>query len=146
MSNCILDGHELKIFPSGGQLKPDWYVSYPGWSEKYGREQARSLSFHERAHLEAFKAVLDEEKIECSFRVTNAWEALMTEVETDRAFSAYDEAVKVEGKEYVEPLIVIRNAEEAEKATTIRGAVGAISIPAGQMYVFLPSFACELND
>ncbi|ORY24897.1 FAD dependent oxidoreductase-domain-containing protein [Naematelia encephala] len=133
---------------NGGQLKPDWYISYPKWSALYGRETALSLSNHERAHLRAFTELLAEEDIDCSFRAATAWEALMSDVEMARVTEAYESLRDIEGQEAVSRLTFIKDPEEAERVTRIKGAVGAMQIPAGQIwpYKFVHGLLTRLLD
>jgi len=121
-------------------LKPNWYISYSKWVKLYGRDIALSLTRHERAHLDAFSELLREESIDCSFHMSRAWDTLMSKVETDRAFGAYDEMIAAEGPEIVDQLYAIRDPVEAEKATRIKGAQGAINSPSGQMLAFMSRY------
>lgn len=72
--------------------------------------------------------------------MSRAWDTLMSKVETDRAFGAYDEMIAAEGPEIVDQLYAIRDPVEAEKATRIKGAQGAINSPSGQMLVSMARY------
>ncbi|KAK4689640.1 hypothetical protein P7C73_g463, partial [Tremellales sp. Uapishka_1] len=119
---------------NGGQLKPHFYIPYPKWSELYGRKVAMDLIRHECSHLQAFQNLVDEEKIDCSLRISRAWDTLMSDVEIKRSFDAYDELLANEGEEAVKEIQdIIRDPREAEERTRIRGAQAALTCPAGQM-------------
>jgi uncharacterized protein (DUF1697 family) len=102
------------------------------------------LSLHERSHLQAFTDLLALESIECSFQTKGSWEALMSTEEVERVAKSYEMMRDAEGEEGVRELRFVRDPEEAEKVTRIKGAQGAMRIPAGQMWVsiFLSPSVC----
>lgn len=123
---------------NGGQLKPHFYATYPSWSKQHGSTAALSLIHHEAAHLDAFSALLEKERIsdECSFVRTTSWDALMSQVEIERSMAGYDALMEAEGEEAVKDVQLLRGIEEAEKVTRIKGCLMAIGSPAGQIWPY----------
>lgn len=92
---------------------------------------------HEMAHLTAFKALTAEEGIaeEVCLKVDETFDAAMTEEAWLRLKGAYDSMKKDHGEdnEIVKVCRVIEDAKEAEDFTQMKGCLGAIVHPAGQM-------------
>lgn len=121
----------------GGQLRPHAYSRYPIWAERFGPKVAMDLIKHEMAHLTAFKELAAEEGIaeEVCLNVDETFDAAMTEEAWLRLKGAYDSMKKDHGEnnEVVKVCRVIEDAKEAEDFTQMKGSIGAVVHPAGQM-------------
>lgn len=89
------------------------------------------------AHLDAFKEALTEEGIaeEVCLKFGHTFDAAMTEEAWQRLKGAYDMFVKDYGKdgEVIRDCRLIEDPEEAEAFTQMKGCIGAVVHPAGQV-------------
>lgn len=125
---------------NGGQLRPHAYSRYSIWAERFGAETAMSLIEHEMAHLPAFEALLREESIsseEVSFKLGTTFDAAMTEDAFVRLRGALDAMKRDYGSdnEIVKACRVVEG-QAAEKDTQMKGCIGAIFHPAGQIWPY----------
>lgn len=94
---------------------------------------------HEMAHLDAFKELADEEDIakEVCLAFGETFDAAMTEEALARLFAAYKQMKLDRGID--DPVVrvcrKIDDPKEAEDFSQMKGALGAIVHPTGQMYV-----------
>lgn len=122
---------------NGGQLRPHAYSRYRSWSSRFGADGALALIKHEMAHLDAFKELLTEEGLaeEVSLKFGETFDAGMTEESWQSLKAEYDAFVKDFGKdgEVIRDCRAIENPAEAEEFTQMKGCLGAIVHPAGQV-------------
>lgn len=89
------------------------------------------------AHLEAFKELLTEEGLaeEVSLKFGETFDAGMTEESWRSLKSEYEAFVKDHGKdgEVIRECRLIEDPKEAEEFTQMKGCLGAVVHPAGQV-------------
>ncbi|KAH8667627.1 FAD dependent oxidoreductase-domain-containing protein [Tricladium varicosporioides] len=125
---------------NGGQLRPHAYSRYPIWSSRFGAAGALDLIKHEMAHLSAFKELLASEGIteKVCLRLGETFDAAMTEEAWTRLKGAY-EAMKSdwgEDGEVIRDCRLIEDPKEAEEFTQMKGCLGAVVHPAGQVWPY----------
>lgn len=136
-STAHLDLQEL--IKKGGQLRPHAYSRYITWKERFGAKGAIELIKHEMAHLPAFTELLSSASStgieeEVCFKLGETFDAAMSKEAWDRLKSNYEAMKKDHPDEpVVEQCKLIEDAAEAEKFTQMKGTLGAIIHPAGQM-------------
>ncbi|WVQ80116.1 hypothetical protein IAT38_002217 [Cryptococcus sp. DSM 104549] len=128
---------------NGGQLRPHWYSRYPTWSSRFGPTTALSLIAHEASHLPAFSTLFADEGIaeEVCFKTGETFDAAMTPEAWTRLKGAYDALVKdwgedKEGGKLVGAVRVIEDKKEAEEFTQMKGCIGAVVHPTGQVWPY----------
>lgn len=125
---------------NGGQLRPHAYSRYPLWSSRFGPEGAMKLIKHEMAHLDAFKEALNGESIadEVCLKFGETFDAAMTEEAWQRIKGAYDMFVKDFGKdgEVIRDCRLIEDPKKAEEFTQMKGCIGAVVHPSGQVWPY----------
>lgn len=129
---------ELSLTAStGGQLRPHAYSRYPTWSERFGPQGAMELIAHEMAHLPAFRDLAAEEGIadEVCLKFGDTFDAAMTDEAWTRLKGALQAMREDHGDDHeiVKLCRLIEDAEEAEDFSQMKGALGAVVHPAGQM-------------
>ena len=91
------------------------------------------------AHLTAFRELLSEEGIteEVCFKLGETFDAAMSEEAWTRLKGAYEEMLKDHGGngEVIRECRLIEDAKAAEEFTQMKGCIGAIVHPSGQMCV-----------
>ncbi|KAF3763924.1 DAO-domain-containing protein [Cryphonectria parasitica EP155] len=131
---------------NGGQLRPHAYSRYIAWSERFGADGALALIKHEMAHLDAFRAAMEEEGLseEVCLKFGETFDAAMTEGEWTRLKANYEAFVKDHGKdgEIIRECRLIEDPKEAEDFTQMKGCLGAVVHPTGQVwpYKFVHAF------
>lgn len=89
------------------------------------------------AHLDAFKSILTEEGLveEVCLKFGETFDAAMTPSEWKRLKGEYDAFVEDHGKdgEVIRDCRVIEDPKEAEAFTQMKGCLGAVVHPSGQM-------------
>jgi len=97
------------------------------------------LIAHEMAHLSAFRQLAAEEGIaqEVCLQFGDTFDAAMTEEAWERLKGALQEMRKDHGDDHaiVKVCRLIEDADEAEEFTQMKGALGAVVHPAGQMSI-----------
>ncbi|EFX05502.1 FAD dependent oxidoreductase superfamily [Grosmannia clavigera kw1407] len=125
---------------NGGQLRPHAYSRYPAWSARFGAAGALALIQHEMAHLAAFRALLDAEGIadETCLRLGETFDAAMTVEAWTRLRGAFDAFVRDHGRDgdIIRECRLIDDPTEAEAFTQMKGCLGAIVHPAGQIWPY----------
>ncbi|ODN73188.1 hypothetical protein L202_07749 [Cryptococcus amylolentus CBS 6039] len=124
---------------NGGQLRPHIYSRYPTWSSRFGPEGALALIRHEASHLAAFDALFEEEGIaeEVCFKLGETFDAAMS----DEAWVRLKGAYEAFGKDFPEDdcfksCRLIEDAKEAEAFTQMKGCIGAVVHPTGQVWPY----------
>lgn len=139
----LLEAHDVcgsATGRNGGQLRPHAYSRYNTWKARFGPKIAMDLIKHEMAHLPAFKEMLAEEGITeevcCKFGET--FDAAMTDETWERLLSNLLAMRQDHGTEdeIVKAIRLIEVGEAAEAYTQMKGAVGAIVHPAGQIWPY----------
>lgn len=125
---------------NGGQLRPHLYSRWTAWAERFGVDTARDLVRHEYAHFDAFKRLFESEGIanEVCFKMGDTFDAAMTVEAWDRLKAAY-EGMKTDcgdDDEIVKACRLIEDPTEAEEFTQMKGCLGAVVHPSGQVCVF----------
>ncbi|CAG8105122.1 unnamed protein product [Penicillium salamii] len=125
---------------NGGQLRPHAYSRYPAWSTRFGPDGAMKLIKHEMAHLSAFQNLLAEEDIaeEVCFRLGETFDAAMSDEAWERLQGAYQAMRKDHGDddEVVRACRIIEDSSAAEEFTQMKGCLGAVVHPAGQVWPY----------
>lgn len=125
---------------NGGQLRPHAYSRYNTWKARFGPRTAMELIKHEMAHLPAFKEMLAEERIteEVCCKFGDTFDAAMTDETWERLTSNLLAMRQDHGTEdeVVKAVKLIEVAEAAEAYTQMKGAVGAIVHPSGQIWPY----------
>ncbi|KAI7969800.1 hypothetical protein EIK77_006748 [Talaromyces pinophilus] len=62
---------------AGGHMKPDVYYQVPKYIKKYGVKAAVDVARFEASQVQAFKALVEKEKIDCDFVLTRACDATL---------------------------------------------------------------------
>jgi hypothetical protein len=118
-------------------LRPHAYSRYPVWANRFGPDGALALIKHEMAHLEAFQELLDAEGIadEACFRLGETFDAAMSDEAWTRLKGAYKAMKKDHGQngDVIRDCRLIENAREAEEFTQMKGCIGAVVHPSGQV-------------
>ncbi|CAG8099176.1 unnamed protein product [Penicillium olsonii] len=95
---------------------------------------------HEIAHLDAFRDLLSEEGIadEVCFRLGETFDAAMSDEAWERLKGAYEAMKKDhgEGHEVVRACRLIENLSDAEEFTQMKGCLGAVVHPTGQVWPY----------
>lgn len=121
----------------GGQLRPHAYSRYSSWSDRFGPEGALKLIKHEMAHLDAFKALLAEEGVadDVCFKLGETFDAAMTQEAWARLKGAFEAFVRDHGRdgEVIRDCRLVEDPKEAETITQMKGCIGAIVHPTGQV-------------
>ena len=93
---------------------------------------------HEHAHLAAFEHLAAEEGItdDTCLRFGETFDAAMTEEAWIRLKGAYEAMRRDHGddNDMVQACRLVEDADEAQNFTQMKGAMGAVVHPAGQMY------------
>ncbi|ORY67771.1 FAD dependent oxidoreductase-domain-containing protein [Pseudomassariella vexata] len=125
---------------NGGQLRPHAYSRYPLWSGRFGPDGALALIKHEMAHLPAFKELLDVEVIaeEVCFKLGETFDAAMSDEAWIRLKGAYEAFKKDHGQdgEVIRDCRLIDDPEAAEEFTQMKGCIGAVVHPSGQIWPY----------
>lgn len=80
---------------NGGQLKPDTYFSLPKYIKKYGASAAVEVAKFEASQVQAVKALVEKERIDCEFTLTRTCDVILHEplaAETEKAFKELKES------------------------------------------------------
>lgn len=121
---------------NGGQLRPHLYSRYTPWAARFGPDVAHEVIAHENAHFAAFKELFESEGIaeEVCFKLGETFDAAMSVEAWDRLKSNLEQMQKDHPEsEIAKSCRLIEDAKEAEEYTQMRGAVGAVVHPAGQV-------------
>lgn len=122
---------------SGGQLRPHAYSRYLPWKERFGADGAIKLIRHEMAHLSAFKELAELEGIteEVCLKFGKTFDAAMTDEAWTRLKGNYEAMKQDHGEddETVKLVTLIEDAAGAEEFSQMKGALAAVTHPAGQM-------------
>ncbi|RDW68474.1 hypothetical protein BP5796_09131 [Coleophoma crateriformis] len=125
---------------NGGQLRPHAYSRYPTWSSRFGADGAHALIKHEMAHLPAFRELLSEEGIteEVCFKLGKTFDAAMTEEAWTRLKTAYEDMKNDHGEngDVIRDCRLIEDPMAAEEFTQMKGCLGAVVHPAGQVWPY----------
>lgn len=118
-------------------MRPHAYSRYPTWKQRFGSKGAMSLIKHEMAHLPAFKELLTSEGIaeEVCFKLGQTFDAAMSDEAWVRLKGAYDDMRDdfSDDDEIVRMCRVIEDAGAAEEFTQMKGTMGAVVHPSGQV-------------
>jgi glycine/D-amino acid oxidase-like deaminating enzyme len=122
---------------NGGQLRPHLYSRWRSWSARFGVAGAREVIGHEYAHLAAFTKLFEDEGIaeEVSFKMGETFDAAMSDEAWTRLKGEYDQ-MKLDcgaDDEVVKTLRLIEDPKEAEEYTQMKGCLGAVVHPSGQV-------------
>lgn len=122
---------------TGGQLRPHYYSRYPNWSARFGPEGALAVIQHETAHLRAFTDLMEHEGIadEVSFKMGETYDAAMSSEAWDRLKQAYEHMKRDHGADgdVIKDCYLIEEPAKAEAFTQMKGCIGAIVHPSGQV-------------
>lgn len=125
---------------NGGQLRPHAYSRYGAWSSRFGPAGALALIEHEMAHLPAFAAVMAAEGLtdEVCLRYGDTFDAAMTPSAWVHLRKQYDAFVRDHGRDgpVIRDIRLIEDPKEAEAFTQMKGALGAVVHPAGQVWPY----------
>ncbi|RDW57071.1 hypothetical protein BP6252_13886 [Coleophoma cylindrospora] len=125
---------------NGGQLRPHAYSRYPKWCERFGPDGALALIKHEMAHLSAFKELVAEEGIaeEVCFKLGETFDAAMSDEAWKRLKGAYEAMKRDHGAngDVVRECRLIEDPAAAEEFTQMKGCIGAVIHPAGQIWPY----------
>lgn len=125
---------------NGGQLRPHAYSRYGAWSSRFGPAGALALIEHEMAHLPAFAAVMAAEGLadEVCLRYGDTFDAAMTPSAWAHLRQQYDAFVRDHGRDgpVIRDIRLIEDPKEAEAFTQMKGALGAVVHPAGQVWPY----------
>ncbi|OXG42291.1 FAD dependent oxidoreductase superfamily [Cryptococcus neoformans Bt120] len=125
---------------NGGQLRPHFYSRYPTWSARFGPDGALKVIQHEAAHLTAFDKVLNEEGIaqKVCFKLGETFDAAMSEEAWTRLRGAYEHMKKDHGEngDIIKECRLIEDPKEAEEFTQMKGCIGAVVHPSGQVWPY----------
>ena len=125
---------------NGGQLRPHLYSRYTPWSQRFGPQVAHDLIAHEYAHFNAFAQVFESEGIsaDVAFKLGETFDAAMSQEAWDRLKGNYEHMKRDHGENdyIVKSCRLIEDPKEAEAFTQMKGTVGAVVHPTGQVYVF----------
>ncbi|KAK8036366.1 hypothetical protein PG991_001503 [Apiospora marii] len=125
---------------NGGQLRPHAYSRYTVWADRFGPDTAMELIRHEMAHIPAFAELAAEEGIadEICLQFGETFDAAMTGEAWTRLKGALDAMRRDHGddNEVVQVCRVLADAKEAEDFSQMKGALGAIVHPAGQVWAY----------
>lgn len=125
---------------NGGQLRPHAYSRYVAWSRRFGADGALKLIQHEMAHLPAFAALAAEEGVaeEVCLRYGETFDAAMTAPAWAHLRAQHEAFVRDHGRDgpVIRDVRVIEDPGEAEAFTQMRGALGAVVHPVGQIWPY----------
>ncbi|KAK4499239.1 hypothetical protein PRZ48_009752 [Zasmidium cellare] len=125
---------------NGGQLRPHAYSRYLPWKERFGAAGAIELIRHEMAHLSAFKKLAEQEGIteEVCLKFGETFDAAMTDEAWTRLKANYEAMKQDHGEddEIVKLVKLIEDAAAAEEFSQMKGALAAITHPAGQIWPY----------
>lgn len=128
---------------NGGQLRPHLYSRYTPWAKRFGAQVAHDLIAHEYAHFGAFSHIFESEGLikDVAFRLGDTFDAAMSQEAWDRLKGNYEHMKADHGaNDYiVKACRLIDDPVEAEEFTQMKGCVGAVVHPTGQVYVMYPS-------
>lgn len=113
------------------------YSRYPDWSVRFGTDGALAIIQHEAAHLKAFEDVFEHEGIveEVAFKLGETFDAAMSNEAWKRLKGAYENMKHDHGEDgdVIRDCRLIENAREAEDFTQMKGCIGAVVHPSGQV-------------
>ncbi|RKF56623.1 Gamma-glutamylputrescine oxidoreductase [Golovinomyces cichoracearum] len=121
---------------NGGHLRPSIFGRLPGYLEKYGSDFVLELIDFECGHISDITLAVEKEKIDCDFTPTTS---LNVYVDQDAAAAAKNAFLHL--KEIAGSRAAIRNTrwiegEEAEKVSSVKGAVGCFQFPAIHLWPY----------
>ncbi|OCF61472.1 FAD dependent oxidoreductase superfamily protein [Kwoniella mangroviensis CBS 10435] len=125
---------------NGGQLRPHFYSRYRNWSTRFGADGALKVIQHEAAHLKAFDKLLKSEGIakKVCFKLGETFDAAMSEEAWVRLKGEYELMKEDHGENG--PIIgecrLIEDPKEAEEFTQMKGCIGAVVHPSGQVWPY----------
>ncbi|WWC72307.1 uncharacterized protein I206_106269 [Kwoniella pini CBS 10737] len=125
---------------NGGQLRPHFYSRYRNWSTRFGADGALKVIQHEAAHLKSFDKLFNGEGIaeKVCFKLGETFDAAMSEEAWDRLKGEYELMKKDHGENG--PIIgecrLIEDSKEAEDFTQMKGCIGAVVHPSGQVWPY----------
>lgn len=89
------------------------------------------------AHLSAFRELLGEEGLtdEVCFKLGETFDAAMSDEALERLKGAYDSMLRDHGRngEVIRDCRIIEDPKEAEEFTQMKGCIGAVIHPSGQV-------------
>lgn len=146
---------------NGGQLRPHAYSRYGAWSARFGPAGALALIEHEMAHLPAFRQLFAAEEAEKAaaegaaeqeeeqeaypltadevcLQFGDTFDAGMTAPAWAHLRAQYDAFVRDHGPDgpVIRDIRLLDDPREAEAFTQIKGALGAVVHPAGQVWPY----------
>ena len=137
LNKSIEANSDTKSNVAGGQLRPHFYSRYPTWSARFGPDGALKVIQHEAAHLKAFDKVFNEEGIaqKVCFKLGETFDAAMSEEAWTRLRGAYEHMKKDHGEngDIIKQCRLIEDPKEAEEFTQMKGCIGAVVHPSGQV-------------
>ncbi|KAF9881472.1 FAD dependent oxidoreductase [Colletotrichum karsti] len=125
---------------NGGQLRPHAYSRYTPWAQRFGPKVAMDLIKHEMAHLPAFRELMSAEGVteEVCLKFGETFDAAMSDEAWTRLKGCYEAMKKDHGEDddVVKVCRLIEDPKAAEEFTQMKGCLGAVVHPAGQVWPY----------
>lgn len=119
---------------NGGHLRPDLYGHIPTYIKRYGVETAAELAEFEIAHVQAIKAIVTKEKIDCDFTLTRTVDVWCNQDAADKAKVVYEQMV-AHGLKYMDD-VDFTTGPAAEGISGIKNAKACATYTAGTMFPY----------
>ncbi|ORY58576.1 FAD dependent oxidoreductase superfamily [Pseudomassariella vexata] len=120
---------------NGGHMRPDLYGHIPKYIKRFGLEIGSSLAEFEIAHVQAIKAVVEKEKIDCEFTLTRTTDVWCDQDAADRAKAVYEMMVG-HGLKYMDDVHFTYGQKAAEGVSGIKNAKACTTYTAGTMFPY----------
>ncbi|GAB7348190.1 hypothetical protein MBLNU459_g6194t1 [Dothideomycetes sp. NU459] len=119
---------------NGGHLRPDLYGHIPTYIKRFGVETAAELAEFEIAHVQAIKAVVAKEKIDCDFTLTRSTDVWANQDAADKAHAVYEQMV-AHGLKYMED-VDFTMGPAAEGVSGVKNAKACATYTAGTIWPY----------
>jgi glycine/D-amino acid oxidase-like deaminating enzyme len=120
---------------NGGHIKPDTYYNMPKYTQLFGAEVAASIAGYETSQVYALKSLVEQEGIDCDFHFTRATDVFL-DAEAAREAEAAFRQLQKEGAVNLRDVHFINSPASAERISGVKGALGAFTFTAGQLYPY----------
>lgn len=80
---------------NGGHIRPDLYGHIPTYIDRAGVEKGAAIAEFEVRNLRAVKRVIEDEKIDCDFRLCRTFDVWTTEATAEDAKKVYEKMVSM---------------------------------------------------
>jgi glycine/D-amino acid oxidase-like deaminating enzyme len=119
---------------NGGHLKPDVYYG-AAQAKRHGQQAAEDMLYFEAKQAQDVKELIENEKIDCDFEFTRAFDVIVDKKTADTVVDMFKEA-KSKGFRFSNDVQMISDPHRAERVSGVKGAQAAFSFTAGSLWPY----------